>query len=50
MQLAQQMATGLDIRTGSRVVAIDYQSTGVNVTYNSGDTMKADYVVVTVPL
>lgn len=50
MQLAEQMAQWLKIQTGSRVTAIDYSGTGVLVTYNSGDTMKADYVVVTVPL
>lgn len=50
MQLAEQMAKGLTIQTGSRVTTIDYTNTGIIVSYNSGDTMTADYVVVTVPL
>lgn len=50
MQLATQMSQWLTIQTGSRVTAIDYSGSGVIVTYNSGSTMSADYVIVTVPL
>lgn len=50
MQLAEQMAKGLTIQTGSRVTTIDYTNTGIIVSYNSGDTMTADYVLVTVSL
>jgi monoamine oxidase len=50
MQLAEQMAQWLKIQTRSRATVIDYNNIGVIVTYNSGDIMKADYVVVTVPL
>lgn len=44
------MAEWLTIQTGNRVTAIDYNNSGVIVTYNSGSTMSADYVIVTVPL
>ena len=50
MQLAEQMAKELTIQTGSRVTAIDYSNTGIIVSFNSGDMITADYVVVTVPL
>lgn len=50
MQLAQQMSQWLNIQTGNRVTAIDYSNSGVIVTYNSGSTISADYVIVTVPL
>ncbi len=50
MQLATQMSQWLTIHTGSRVTAIDYHGSGVIVTYNSGSTISADYVIVTVSL
>lgn len=50
MQLVQQMAQWLTIQTGSRVTSIDYSNTGVLITYNSGNTIQSDYVIVTVPL
>ena len=50
MQLATNIASWLNIITGSHVHTIDYQGTGVIVSYNTGKNMYADYVIVTVPL
>jgi monoamine oxidase len=43
------LAQGLDIRLNSRVTAINYSNTKVNITTN-GNSIEADYVVVTVPI
>lgn len=48
-QLAQSLATGLDIRLEQRVERIDYRGSGVAVTTESG-VVRADVVIVTVPL
>ncbi len=43
------LAQGLDIRLNTRVTAINYSNLKVNITAN-GNTIEADYVVVSVPL
>jgi len=43
------LATGLDVRLNTRVSSINYSNTKVNIIAN-GNTIDADYVVVSVPL
>jgi len=43
------LAEGLDIKLNTRVTAIDYSNSKVNITAN-GNNIEADYVVVSVPL
>ena len=49
-QIVEALATGLDIRTGHAVSAIDYRGPDVVLTTSTGMTIEAAFVVVTVPL
>ncbi len=49
-QITEHLAFGLDIRTSAPVTAIAPDGDGVTVTLKDGDVMRADHVVLTVPL
>ena len=49
-QIVRVLASGLDIRTGQAVSSIDYRGQDVILNTAAGDTIEADFVVVTVPL
>jgi len=50
VQLVDQLAAGLDIRTGAVVKRIDHDASGVTVTLRSGERLSAGAAVVTAPL
>ena len=49
-QIADHLASGLNIKLGKTVTRIDYSDTRVNVLTSDGSSYRADRVVVTVPL
>lgn len=49
-QLIDFLARGLEIRTGAVVDALSPDKDGVSLTLRGGDVLKADHVVLTVPL
>ncbi len=49
-QLATYLANGLDIRLGQKVTQIAWQDSDAAVTLANGDVLRADTVIITVPL
>lgn len=48
--IVNALAQGLDVRTGHVVSSIEHGSDGVMIGLNSGESLQADYALVTIPL